>query len=175
MFLVLCDRNPEVVFGWTQILGDYQGLSFGAGDLLRMQVDAVVSPANSFGFMDGGIDLAYRNFFGLSIQRRVQTLIEQRFAGEKPVGQAMIVPTGHAKISRLVVAPTMKTPQNIQGTENVYHAMKAALERAGAADPSIERLGIPGMGTGIGGMDPFESARQLLHALVQVLQQGLRE
>ena len=48
---------PELVFAWTQILGDYQGLSFGAGDLLRMQVDAVVSPANSFGFMDGGIEI----------------------------------------------------------------------------------------------------------------------
>src|SRR5450755_4652758 len=126
MFLVLNDSNPEVVFAWMQVFGDYEGVGFGAGDILRARVDAVVSPANSFGFMDGGIDAAYRNFFGLSIQRRVQMLIEQRHAGEMPVGHAFIVPTGHHKIFRLIVAPTMKTPSNIQETDNAYRATKAA-------------------------------------------------
>jgi len=175
MLLVLYDHNPDIVFAWTQVLSDYEGVIFGAGDLLRARVDAVVSPANSFGYMDGGIDLAYRNFFGLGIQRRVQAVIGQRFGGEIPVGQAFIVPTDHKKIPRLVVAPTMKTPQNIQGTDNVYRATRAALECSIQAEPPIERLGIPGMGTGIGKMDPFESAQQMLRAYVEVLKPKLRE
>src|SRR5262245_27454343 len=37
--------------------------------------DAVVSPANSFGFMEGGVDWAYLQFFGMELQRRLQMMI----------------------------------------------------------------------------------------------------
>lgn len=168
MLIVLWDINPEVVMAWTEVFKDSEGFKFGCGSILQARVDALVSPANSFGFMDGGIDLEYRNFFGLGIQRRVQQVIEQRYGGELAVGSAFIVPTGHQRIKRLVVAPTMKTPQDITGTDNVYQAMKAALLAAQAADPPIERLGVPGMGTGIGRMDPFVSAEQMLKACREV-------
>ena len=158
-----------MVFAWTQIFADYQNVSYRSASILKANVDAVVSPANSFGFMDGGIDLAYRSFFGLRIQRRVQQVIRDRYGEELPVGRAFVVPTGHDRITRMVIAPTMRTPQNIQGTDNVYLATRAALLAASEAAPAIERLGIPGMGTGIGGMDPFESAQQMLRAAVEVL------
>lgn len=169
MFLMLYDRNPEVVFAWTELFAGYEGVRLGCGDLLTARVDAVVSPANGLGFMDGGIDLAYRNLFGLAIQRRAQMVIEQRFGGEIPVGEAFIVPTGHGRITRVIVAPTMKTPRDIRGTDNVYRATKAALTCSLGADPPIERLGIPGMGTGIGRMDPHDSARQVLRAALEVM------
>lgn len=34
--------------------------------------DCLVSPANSFGMMDGGMDAAIINFFGSSLMERVQ-------------------------------------------------------------------------------------------------------
>src|SRR5690606_18374491 len=52
---------------------------------------------NSFGRMDGGIDLHYRNQLGLELERRLRELIEKRYEdGELPVGEALVVPTGHA-------------------------------------------------------------------------------
>lgn len=169
MIVALWDLDPDIVLAWTQRLGRYAGLTFGCGDLLRARVDAVVSPANSAGFMDGGIDLAYRNFFGLGIQVRVQQLIEARYGGAMPVGAAALVPTGHPRITRLVVAPTMETPRPIAGTDHAYVATRAALECARDLG-SIARLGLPGMGTGIGRMDADESAAQMARAIVKVLQ-----
>lgn len=169
MLLALWDLDPDVVLCWTQHLGRYAGISFGVGDLFRARVDAVVSPANSAGFMDGGIDLAYRNFFGLGIQVRVQQLIEARYGGAMPVGAAALVQTGHPRITRLVVAPTMETPRPIVGTDHAYVATRAALECALDAG-TIACLGLPGMGTGIGRMDPEESAAQMRRAIIEVLQ-----
>ena len=38
-------------------------------------VECVVSPANSYGFMDGGYDLAITNYFGEALMEKVQRLI----------------------------------------------------------------------------------------------------
>lgn len=44
-----------------------------------------------------------------------------------PVGAAALVATGHPRITRLVVAPTMETPRPITGTDHAYVATRAAL------------------------------------------------
>ncbi|HLT40539.1 MAG TPA: macro domain-containing protein [Enhygromyxa sp.] len=119
--------------------------------------------------MDGGIDLHYRNQLGLELERRLRELIEKRYEdGELPVGEALVVPTGHARIKRMIAAPTMRTPQNIRGTDNVRRAALAALRAAAALrEPAVERLGMPGMGTGVGRMDPFDAAEQMFDAWMQ--------
>jgi O-acetyl-ADP-ribose deacetylase (regulator of RNase III) len=174
LLLVLSDTNPEVVMAFMQAFGAYEGVTFGSGNILQARIDSIVSPANSFGFMDGGIDLAYRNFFGLGIQRVVQSVIQDRYGGELPVGSAFLAPTNHQRITHMIVAPTMKTPRNIVGTDNVYQATKAALLCAQEANPPLERLGVPGMGTGVGGMDSFDAAGQMLKAFLEVLKPGFR-
>jgi len=169
MLITLWDLDPDMVLCWTQRLGRYAGITFGVGDLLRARVDAVVSPANSSGFMDGGIDLAYRNSFGLGIQASFQQLIDARYARTMPGGAAALVATSHTRITRLVVAPTMETPRPIAGTDHAYVATRAALACARDAG-TIVCLGFPGMGTGIGRMDPDESAAQMERAIIEVLQ-----
>jgi O-acetyl-ADP-ribose deacetylase (regulator of RNase III) len=127
--------------------------------------------------MDGGIDLAYRNHFGLGVQNRLRGYIEQNFAGCLPVGQAVIIPTLHQGIPHLIVAPTMERPRDVSGTDNAYKAMKAALgavadfnRRASENKASpIHRILCPGLCTGIGEMDPFESARQMRRACDEVI------
>jgi O-acetyl-ADP-ribose deacetylase (regulator of RNase III) len=170
MRIALWDINPEVVFAWTRIFSGYDGVRLGCGSILSSSVDAVVSPANSYGRMDGGVDLAYRNFFGLPIEAKVMAVIKKRYRGELPVGDAFAVFTGHRRITRLIVAPTMKTLKNIGRTENVYLATRAALLCALEAWPPIKMLGFPGMGTGAGRMDPFECAEQMLRAYKGVFQ-----
>ena len=169
MRLVLCDLDPELVLAFTQTFGPYAGITVGSGDLLRARVDAVVSPANSFGYLDGGIDLAYRAAFGLGLQRRLQAVIEARFSGELPIGEATLLSTGHPRIKQIIFAPTMRTPSVIDDPTVVYLATKAALQCALTALLPIERLGFPGMGTGIGRVDPFECAAQMKRAILEVL------
>jgi O-acetyl-ADP-ribose deacetylase (regulator of RNase III) len=173
MVLVLRGLDPDLVLAFTQKIAPYRGVQVGQGDLLRAAVDAVVSPANSFGFMDGGIDKAYLAFFGLGLQRRLQAVIASQYGGEMPIGEAVMISTGHSRITRMIAAPTMRTPTRIVGTDNAYLATRAALRCALAAEPPIARLGLPGMGTGIGAMDPFESAEQMRRAIVEVLNPAL--
>jgi hypothetical protein len=45
--------------------------------------DCMVSPANSFGMMDGGIDAAIIRFFGDSLMKRVQQRILEDYLGEQ--------------------------------------------------------------------------------------------
>src|ERR1700733_14683791 len=89
---------------WRKLFRGIPAVVIVEGDILEGPCDAVVSPANSFGFMDGGIDLAYRRFFGLDLQSRVQAKIQNEFYGELPVGQATVVSTGHDAIPYLVAA-----------------------------------------------------------------------
>jgi O-acetyl-ADP-ribose deacetylase (regulator of RNase III) len=169
MQLALWDVDPDVVLAWTQAFGPYAGVAAGCGNILACGADALVSPANSQGFMDGGVDLVYRNFFGLGLQNTLLALLRERFDGALPVGQAVLLPTGHRRFARMVVAPTMDRPRGIAGTDNVYRATAAALRCALAADPPIHKLAMPGMGTGIGRVDPAESAAQMCRAFVEVL------
>ncbi len=55
----------------------------------------MLSPGNSFGIMDGGLDLAIRSHLGLEVQERLQSLIVKQFHGELPAGCAIVVESGH--------------------------------------------------------------------------------
>lgn len=55
------------------------------------EFDCMVSPANSFGLMDGGIDFYISEFFGWDLLPKVQQAILDEWAGEQPVGTCMIV------------------------------------------------------------------------------------
>jgi hypothetical protein len=95
---------------------------------------ALISPANKW-IMNGGIDLAYRNFFGIEIERTVQTRIKEVAGNYLPVGQAILVKTGHDRIPHLISAPTMFIPEPIDA-EHCQLAMAAALKVA-LANPAI--------------------------------------
>ncbi len=87
------------------------------GSILDVACDAVVSPANSFGFVDGGIDLLYAQHFGWEVQDRLQELIRTRHR-ELLVGSAKMVETGHARIPFLIAAPTMRVPMILRESVN---------------------------------------------------------
>jgi O-acetyl-ADP-ribose deacetylase (regulator of RNase III) len=124
--------------------------------------------------MDGGIDLAYRRYFGLELQSRVQAKIRTEFYGELPVGQATIVSTGHETVPYLVVAPTMRIPDRIGETLNVYLAFRATLlavlAHNAAGANAIESLRVPALGTGIGAMPLTRTALQMHAAYVAVFE-----
>ena len=166
MFKVhLRDISAAVVGAWNHAFADVADVLVSQGDIFAHQADAIVSPANSFGFMDGGIDLLYSKYFGWSLQNDLQALLAEQHFGELPVGQAVVVATGHSSIPFLVSAPTMRIPADISATVNVYLAFRAALiavlaHNAHARTP-IQTLLVPGLGTGIGAVAPVAAARQM--------------
>jgi O-acetyl-ADP-ribose deacetylase (regulator of RNase III) len=133
------------------------------GDLLAAANNAVVSPANSLGFMDGGIDAAFQRFFGPGIEERVQSAISMRPEGHLPVGASVIVGTGNARVPFMVVAPTMLAPEAVDST-NCYRAMRAVLRIAGHDERIWPGLFCPGLGTGVGQVSPEDAAREMSRA-----------
>ena len=175
----LCDRNPDVARALAAAFDGVAGVEVLEGNLLDLDCDAVVSPANSFGFMDGGIDHHIDRFFDGEAQRRVLALIEDRFYGEIPVGTAVVVPLATRRFPYLVVAPTMRVPgDDLAGTIHPYLAMRAAfaavLDHDRANPGTIRSLAVPGLGTGVGGMPFDESARQMRAAHAMILAGGWR-
>lgn len=144
-----------------------------ADDPIDVAADAIVSPANSFGFMDGGIDAVYTYQFGPGLQDRLQAVIARDFAGELPVGCAVIVPTMHATIPWCISAPTMRVPQNVADTVNAYLAFRAALLAVLAHNasglPAITSVLCPGLGSVVGQMPVGRCARQMRVAWDRVL------
>lgn len=129
------------------------------------EYDCLVSPANSFGMMDGGMDAAIIRFFGRSLEERVQKYILEDYLGEQPIGTSLIVKTEHPKHPFLAHTPTMRVPMKIQGTDIPYVAMWAmllAVRQYNKTYPnSINSVVCPGLGTGIGQVPYTEAARQM--------------
>jgi O-acetyl-ADP-ribose deacetylase (regulator of RNase III) len=130
---------------------------------------AVVSPANSFGFMDGGVDWAYLEFFGIELQRRLQMIIRLQKFQELLVGSAVVVPTYHESIPYLIAAPTMRVPKIITDPADIMLASRAAVRTA--VDFRFEHIVMPGMGTGCGQALPGVAAR----AMRAGIEAGLRD
>ncbi len=168
-----------LVWWRDQVLGDHWRTQFAGAadvdvveaDICEVDCDAVVSPANSFGFMDGGLDYRLSERFGWGLQERLQRLVAARPLGELLVGEALVVPTGDARVPWLISAPTMRVPMRLARSVNAYLATKAALVAAlgHREQPPIRTVAIPGLGTGSGGLDPETAARQMAAAYREVV------
>jgi O-acetyl-ADP-ribose deacetylase (regulator of RNase III) len=102
--------HPAMEYEWSNYFGEFDDVELSQGDILRDRADAIVSPANSFGYMDGGLDLLYSQHFGWELEKRLRKLLIEEHDGELPVGQAVIVETGREDIPYLISAPTMRVP-----------------------------------------------------------------
>ncbi len=170
------DLNPKMVEAWESMFTGYSdvqisgGEIFGAGHPSGPGV-ALVSPANSFGFMDGGIDLVYTQRFGWQLEERLRAKLAAEFGGELPVGCATLVCTEDLEIPWLVCAPTMRVPMDVSKTANAYLSFRAGLRAVLAHAPQITTVYCPGMGTAIGRMPVERSAFQMFEAYRDVLLQ----
>lgn len=177
MKLILADIHKAVIDGWEKYFSECEDVEIHHGSIFEVKCDALVSPANSFGFMDGGLDLLISRHLGWHVQDRLQEIIKAKYHGELLVGQAELVETDHHEIPYLISAPTMRVPMNIQNTVNVYLAMRAILLLVKDAklgnEVSIQNLvqtiAVPGLGTGAGKITPSICARQMRAAYDEVV------
>ncbi|WP_242613145.1 macro domain-containing protein [Herbihabitans rhizosphaerae] len=171
--LVLCAVEEQLGQAWEAQLGDRPGVRVFRGSTLNVPAEAVVSPANSYGWMRGGVDAAYATEFP-SVEQNVRSAVLATHGGELPVGEALIVPTGSPSPAWLISAPTMREPGERLPADTVhpYLAARAVfrLWLAGVLDDgtpvreAVRTIALPGLGTGVGGVDPRTCARQVMAA-----------
>lgn len=170
MQIILTDLSQKMTGAWTEFFKEEEDVIIIEGDITNTTCDAIVSPANSFGFMDGGLDYALSERFGWDLERKLQQQIKALPEGELLVGQAILMETGDPIIPWLISAPTMRIPTNfnIDTSVNAYLAMKAILIKA-KSDGRINSLSIPGLCTGVGRMQPMIAARQMYQAYKEII------
>lgn len=180
--LVLCDPNEGLCNAWKKEFAQYSSVEVREGRFEDVDFDCVVSPANSFGLMDGGVDEAITMYFGQQMMDRVQSRVINEYAGEQPVGTSMIVwgkqNEKTNKVQHVAHTPTMIIPMSIGMTTNVYMAMKAmllAVEEFNEAmldkdlpDLRIKTVVCPGLGTGAGRVGYGLAASAMEHAYKNV-------
>jgi len=177
MIFKLIGTNKDLVDAWTKTFQGIAAVNVIHDDIFNHPSDALISPANSYGFMNGGIDFAISKNLGWHIEKKLQAKIRAQFFGELLVGQATYVATDHKDFPYLISAPTMRTPMTILHSPNVYLAMKAILcllkygklEDGSYLHRKIKTVAIPGLGTGVGQVAPKICARQMRIAWEDVM------
>ncbi|MBN9363769.1 MULTISPECIES: macro domain-containing protein [unclassified Devosia] len=177
MQIVLATPDATMAAAWSEAFSGTDASIYN-GSILEVQCDALVSPANSFGFMDGGLDLAYSQHFGWDLQMRLRRQILERHGGELLVGAAELVETGRTVPGLMIAAPTMRVPMRLpEDSVNAYLSTRAALLAARdgrlpdgtPASSRINVLSVPAMGTGVGRVSPTVCARQMRAAFDAVV------
>lgn len=169
------DRSSEVVQRLVSSFSNIKGPRFVCGDIFSQSSGTLISPANSIGNMDGGIDSEYREKF-TGIEDRIQRFIKETHSGKLQIGSAQIVPTYNFQFPYIIFSPTIETPAHPTSEDNIYRASKAIFQTALqfnlrsdiSKKDKISHLLIPGLGTGYAQFDPQLSARQVVKAYKDV-------
>ena len=164
----LRDKEEQMVEAWEKAFEGIEEVRITQGNIMEAKEDAIISPANSFGFMDGGIDLIYSLFFGWQLQERLQAKIIEQYDGELPVGQALIIETNNEEIPYLISAPTMRLPMDVSDSVNAYLAFRACILAVKkfnqTSSKPIKSVICPGLCTATGKMPYTRAARQMVIA-----------
>jgi O-acetyl-ADP-ribose deacetylase (regulator of RNase III) len=178
--LVLVAVDEPMASAWDTVAARRERVRVHRGSVTELVVDCVVSPANSFGWMRGGIDGVYAGWLP-GIEDRVRAAVRDEARGELPVGETVIVATGAAAPAPgwLISAPTMRLPGERlhAGGAAAGAAARAVLLRwrdgllpdGRPVRDAVGSLALPGLGTGVGGLAPSVCARQVAAALNDLL------
>ncbi|GBE81763.1 macro domain-like protein [Sparassis crispa] len=166
----------------TVIEGKFNGI-----DAEKLRCDCIVSPANSFGIMDGGFDLELSRYLKgtgdmWSLTNHCQAYIRETWHGFVPPGSCTLVPlpddvagpnnAWHIRVVAMV--PTMRTPEDVSWHQDIIyscmwsllvqleHWNKTAHENG---REKIESVLMTGLGTGQGGISSEKCAQQMILAV----------
>lgn len=182
MKLYLLDVNKEMTDAWYKYFKDIEDVEIVNEDFATFMdkhsdIEAVVSPANSFGLMDGGYDKAITDYFGEELMKNVQKSILLKWRGEQPVGTSMSVPIYNrvfntiygSKICILIHTPSMRTPEVIKDSRIIYQCMRTTLIEA--LRQEVNNIVIPAFGGLTGRVKCDEIAKMMFLAYKQIYNQ----
>ncbi len=162
MTIYLLCRNLEMFLEWKHQFAECDDVDVVMDDFAHFmdthKVQCVVSPANSYGCMDGGYDAAITGYFGTALMKNVQKYILENYYGEQPVGTSFIIDIPETD-KKLIHTPTMRIPSKIREPEIVYQCMRTTLMEA--LKNNIESIVIPAFG-GATGMVPYRNIAKLM-------------
>jgi len=134
------------------------------GDITKLEVDAIVNPANSQLIMGGGVAGAILRAGGN------QTQEEALRKAPIPAGKAVATTAGKLKAKYVIHAPTMTRPAMATSRENARLATTAALQCA--RQLGIKSVAFPGLGTGVGGLDTRDAANVMVQEIKRHIESG---
>jgi len=134
------------------------------GDITKLEVEAIVNPANSMLIMGGGVAGAIKRAGGKEIED------EAVKHAPLPVGKAVATTAGKLKAKYVIHAPTMERPAMRIGPENARKAMRGTLECA--RELNLKSIAFPGLGTGVGGVSAQEAAEAMVDELKKHIDEG---
>jgi O-acetyl-ADP-ribose deacetylase (regulator of RNase III) len=164
--VILVDVNPKMVAAWRATFEENPEVDIVSGSMLEEQVSAWVTPTNSKGSMDGGLDAVIKKHLGAKIEAAVQKEIARLHGGSMPVGHATCVETGRDMPRYLISTPTMAgSSEDISDTLNVALACCAAFQSVHMQNArlpgSIRAIAVPGLGAATGKV-PVEICADLM-------------
>ena len=169
MKIYLLDINEEITRAWQLYFAGIPDVKVVRDDFTHFMnsfdVECVVSPANSYGLMDGGYDAAISAYFGEELIPCVQSFIRKNFACEQPVGTSFIIDIPKSN-KKLIHTPTMRVPSLIREPMIVYQCMRTTLLCAN--QNNIASIVIPAFGGQCGGLQPHTIAFLMREAFNQI-------
>ena len=163
MDVLLADINQRVVTAAKECNPSFD---IELGNPLAFDIDAVVSPANTKGIMNGGYDAVLRRYFGVTIESHIRQYINKFPIS---VGEAISVMTGHDKVPYLIITPTVSVNgEGMSGHQSVSYACAYASVIA-ANKRKVSYLGMTGLGTGVGGLSIRDAIRQQINGINDAL------
>jgi O-acetyl-ADP-ribose deacetylase (regulator of RNase III) len=135
------------------------------GSLLDAEAELIVNPANSYGYMGGGVAGVIKRFGGDIIEK------EALKKAPIPVGEAILTTAGKLRFKGVVHSPTMEEPSMMTTPDKVYKATRAALELV--VREGFKSVAMPGMGTGVGKVPKGVAARKMLEAIREFKNSGI--
>ncbi len=127
------------------------------GSITTLNADAIVNPANSYGFMGGGVAWVIKNVGGAIIEE--EAIAQARFH----IGTAVLTSGGELIARHVIHSPTMEEPAEKTNAVNIQQAVQAALELADQS--GFAKIAFPGMGTGVGGVSKKEAAKTMVQTI----------
>ena len=168
--IYLLDHNPEIINEWSKAFEDDKEIIVIEDKFKHFMdthdIECVVSPANAWGIMSGGYDLAITNYYGDALQRSVQKYINHNLYGEQPVGTSIILDIPKTR-QKLIHTPTMQISIPIKDSFVVYQCMRTTLMTA--LDNNIKSIVIPAFGGDCGKISPKVVATKMKEAYDQII------
>lgn len=158
---------------------------------LDVKFDTIVSPANSFGRLDGGFDDAISRAFSpagdyLALTKHVQSHLYTEWKGFAPPGTCTLIPIPETfaetskfgkrfQTKHLALCPTMRIPQSAEWDREIVYecvwSLLCAIDKhnsslsTSAQQDKIQNILMTPLATGIGRVSPQRWANQLLLAI----------